>query len=732
MSPLKFPGFGVRTTGIENWKGTQTKHNFSPVNMANHCGNQLVGHEDITSYSSRFSDLHLFNYISHGRLRLYGVQHIDFEQLSSPEELFEHMDALERYVARREEQWHSAVRQRLIAAPMPVSWIFVHLTGLPSLAMLHQFTKLCSAATSTDTIFESKYSHLALTMTIACGTDPYVVTIRSTVNGFEEKIKLNCWFNNRTCDVAKFQRNIVYIKQCHEITAFFGEVLGKAENVGLTADQAFQLLSEKILSYNRDSENGDNLNTWHAYLCTTGDELFDFAKFQANYDAWIVRDFHGASTYLIGTKTTTAGYKKGKELMNVEARKHFDWINVASNIEDPVMRQSCMKKCPKHLPPMYLFLDNRKRRKAADPATLFAFNEAGATALANSRRSIDTYEVCPVIFNLEECCMVLNASSSGIFKVNSEASGMFDLYVDLKMLLECCNPDRDTIKSLFNLLKASSYPGYIFRELINKYMLTQLAQIFATHGFDTTAWQAGSDHRPKIAVLKVELKEIQDMVSSALVVDKDVMHKNGKKKEWVRVKYSIGGLRADIQTCMAQGVVHANTRRYRLSEHNNEIFKSRGVNGPYPTYIKTHIEVLSKMIYVLLPDGTLRFCIESQDPDTLSSSRLTHSQIASMGPVLDAGEMFLRPEAVAGGGTKWIIFKINNSSGHYRPNPSDGLQGVEYLLRKMLKDNPYFDIMRPRCSLVHALSTTRMSVVDVSNSGGVVVDETTQELGSNM
>lgn len=260
------------------------------------------------------------------------------------------------------------------------------------------------------------------------------------------------------------------------------------------------------------------------------------------------------------------------------------------------------------------------------------------------------------------------------------------------------------------MLKNAKWRNYIFGELVRTYKLTELCKQFSAHGFDYGDWVSPSVGHIVASEVYAEVARLRDVLVETFVVDRQVIAKEGKHRRLKHVKYSMIELDNDVQFHTKQAYRSTGLIRYYPLGKKNCC-----LDGAYPTPIVSAHQILGKMIYVLLPDGEMRFCIETHNSDTLRSDRLTHSEIAGMGPVLDAGELFLHKET-----GKWVIFKINNSSGHYKPRPVDRMECVVYILRNMLKDNAYFRVAST-CSIVNAKSTTRMSAVD----------ETTQVLGSN-
>jgi hypothetical protein len=690
-----------------------------------HCGNvHLYELNNIPEFSDLNQTLNVYSV--ENPHQSYGVQFLRCKDLSA-NRLMNHLDSLERYMFKEDERHRQHFMENLWAflglGKLPVRWIYVHLIGLPNTDVLAWLGGICRA--DTNDIFTRKYSNLAITMRLYCGPQEYHITIKSTMTGLEEGIKLNT-IDPANLDVLKFQQNIVYIKQTHEIAAYFATLIERATDTTLTEDQKYQMLCETVLGYDNSCGSKDDPNLWETYLVLNGKEVFDFNKFQLKYDEWIVNFFRGNHVFLIGTIKSAKGYKKGASFMDSEARKYLTLRSTRTPILDSRLAELFKNKQYKHLPPMYLFLDMRKNRKPADVSALFAFNKAGADALSDSQWQIITYEVCTAVVDLKQNQLQLNYEHSRIFRVNSATSVLFELYVNVRTLLE----HYDSIKvvtAVYNLLRPLECRNYIFGELTVKYGLP-LAARFQAYKLDASGWSEATGRRIRLTVVVAALKGLQHSVSNILVAEKEIMVKEGKHRRRTLVKYTIGALRSDVNICMgAQYSVWGQVRVYKLAKDGSAHFKSKGLGDT--NYLVSSVVrekmTLGKMIYVLLTDGTLRFCIEAQNPDTLASERLTHAQLASMAPVLDAGEMFLRWET-----GKWVVFKINNSSGHYQPRPTDGLQGVDHLLRDLLRDNDHFGIVSPRCSLENALSATRLSVVDGVDSV-VCVDETTQVLGSN-
>jgi hypothetical protein len=131
-----------------------------------------------------------------------------------------------------------------------------------------------------------------------------------------------------------------------------------------------------------------------------------------------------------------------------------------------------------------------------------------------------------------------------------------------------------------------------------------------------------------------------------------------------------------------------------------------------------HQENMAKLIYVVKPDSSLAFCVESLSAPDGKAKRLTHSQLSDFRPVLAAGEILCSKRKEE---EKWEIVRINNSSGHYHPRPDDCLSDVLRLLQDHLSglQEDRF-CLSPDCSLVNVLSIPTIPYLD----------QTTQVLGS--
>ncbi len=96
--------------------------------------------------------------------------------------------------------------------------------------------------------------------------------------------------------------------------------------------------------------------------------------------------------------------------------------------------------------------------------------------------------------------------------------------------------------------------------------------------------------------------------------------------------------------------------------------------------------IIVRFIYTIMEDNSVRFYKED------CNTRITHAELANGAGVKFAGEIICQKIPKF---SKWILWEINNNSGHYGP-AAGHLKSAAELIINNLRDDQVFESVDPR------------------------------------